>query len=313
VIAESLEGDREDDLSWCRLHQLQAYLHLVGELTAAADASLRLGLARAQAMDDGYEEERLLCAICELAQWAPRTVAAGLELCAALDRRFADNRALLVPVLLTRAHLTAIAGDVDGGRRVLATARGYAGDLHLDLAHAAVMELSGLLESLAGAHDKAERYLRQSLNVLRSARSAPDTQNTEVAIARELFEQGEVAAAERALDEIEIDDEATSLRARIAAAVLHAKIASAREQHDEAVAAARRAQELSTGIDDLCLIGETLFDLAVVLARAGMGPEAAAEGLSALWRFEAKGATLLAGRVRAWLADLARPPGTTTG
>ena len=313
MIEESLESDHEDNLSWCRLHQLQAYLHLFGELAAAADASLRLGLARAQAMDDGYEEERLLCAICELAQWAPRPVAAGLELCAALDRRFADNRALLVPVLLTRAHLTAIAGDVDGGRRLLATARDYTGDRHLDLAHAAVMELSGLLESLAGAHDKAERYLRQSLGVLRSVRSTPDTQNTEVAIARELFEQGQVAAAELALGEVELADEATSLRARIAARALHAKIASAREQHEEAVAAARSAQELSTGIDDLCLAGETLFDLAVVLARAGMAAEAAAESVNALRKFEAKGATLLAGRVHEWLAGLARVPGTTTG
>ena len=313
MIEESIAADQEDNLSWCRLHQLQAYLQLVGELAAAADASLRLGLARARAMDDGYEEERLLCAICELAQWAPRPVAAGLELCAALDRRFADNRALLVPVLLTRAYLTAIAGDVDGGRGFLATARDYTGDLHLDLAHAAVMELSGQLESLAGAHDQAERYLRQSLNVLRLARSAPDAQNTEVAIARELFEQGQGAAAERALHEAELDDEATSLRARIAAGALHARIASARGQHDEAVAAARRAQELSTGIDDLCLAGETLFDLAVVLASAGRAAEAAAESVNALRKFEAKGATLLAGRVREWLAGLALAPGTTTG
>jgi tetratricopeptide (TPR) repeat protein len=240
-------------------------------------------------------------------------VAAGLELCAALDRRFADNRALLVPVLLTRAYLTAIAGDVDGGRRVLATARDYTGDLHLDLAHAAVMELSGLLESLAGAHDKAERYLRQSLSVLRSARSAPDTQNTEVAIARELFEQGQLAAAERALDEVGLDDEAASLRARVAAGALRARIASARERHDEAVAAARRAQALSTGIDDPCLVGETLFDLAVVLAGAGRAAEAAAEGAQALRKFDPKGATLLAGRVRGWLAAPARAPGTTTG
>lgn len=313
IIEASLESDPEDNLSWCRLHQLQAYLHLVSERAAAADASLRLGLARARAMDDGYEEERLLCASCELARWAPRPVAAGLELCAALDRRFANNRALLVPVLLTRAHLTALAGDLDGARRILATARDYTGDLHLDLAHAAVMELSGLLESLAGAHDRAERHLRQSLNVLRSARSAPDTQNTEVAIARELFEQGQVAAAERALDKVAMGDEAVSLRARIAAGALQARIASARGRHDEAVTTARKAQELSADIDDLCLTGETLFDLAVVLARAGMAAEAAAESGQSLRKFDAKGATLLAGRVREWRADLARAPGTTTG
>ncbi len=72
-------------------------------------------------------------------------------------------------------------------------------------------------------------------------------------------------------------------------------------------------KQLSTGIDDLCLTGETLFDLAVVLARAGMAAEAAAESVNALRKFEAKGATLLAGRVREWLADLALAPGTTAG
>ena len=313
TLEASLEGDPADNLSWCRLYQLQAYLHLVWERTAAADASLLLGLARARAMGDGYEEERLLCASCELAQWAPRPVATGLDLCATLTRQFAGNRALLVPVLLTQAYLTALAGDVDGGRRVLATALAYTGDLHLDLAHAAVMGVSGVLESLAGAHDKAEANLRQSLHVLRAARYAPDTQNTEVAIARELFEQGRVEAAELALDQVEIDDEATSLRARIATGTLRARIASRRGQHDEAVAAAGRARELSAGIDDPCFTAETLFDLALVLATAGMTSEAAAEGSRALREFEAKGATLPAGRVRAWLAGVAEPPETATG
>jgi class 3 adenylate cyclase/predicted ATPase len=313
LIEASLQSDAEDNLSWCRLHQLRAYLQLISEQAAAADASLRLGLARARAMDDGYEEERLLCAICEMAQWAPRPVAAGLELCAALAVRFADNRALLVPVLLTRAYLTALAGDIDGGRRILATALAYTGDLHVDLAHAAVMEMSGFLESLAGAHAAAESNLRQSLNVLRSARHAPDTQNTQVAIARELFEQGRLGPAELALDQVEGHGEVVSLRARITARALRARIASARGHHDEAAAAARSARELSADIDDLCFTAETIFDLAVVLANAGMTHEAAAEGRNALGAFEAKGATLLAGRVRQWLSGVGAPPATAAG
>ena len=300
AIEAALDGDRDDHLSWCRLHQLQAFLYLVSERAAAADTSLNLSLARARAMADEYEEERLLCAICELAQWAPRAVATGLDLCATLASRFADNRVLLVPVLVTRAHLTALAGDVDGGRRVLATALAQTSDL--DLAHAAVTQMSGVLESLAGAHQLAEARLRQSLEVLRAARNAPDTQNTEVAIARELFEQGQLAAAELAVAQAGRDGEVTSLRARIAIQARRARIASARERHHDAVAAATAARELSSGTDDLCLTGETLFDLAIVLAGAGMTPEAVAAGDCALREFEAKGAALLAGRVRDWLS-----------
>jgi hypothetical protein len=159
-----------------------------------------------------------------------------------------------------------------------------------------------VLESLAGAHQLAEARLRQSLEVLRAARNAPDTQNTEVAIARELFEQGQLAAAELAVAQAGRDGEVTSLRARIAAQALRARIASARERHHDAVAAATAARELSSGTDDLCLTGETLFDLAIVLAGAGMTPEAVAAGDCALREFEAKGAALLAGRVRDWLS-----------
>lgn len=300
-LAASLESDAGDHLSWCRLHQLQAYLHLVAERATLADASLRLGLARARALADDYEEERLLCAICELAQWAPTHVRDGLRLCAALSDRFAANRTLLVPVLVARAHLTVLAGDIDGARRSLAAARACVGDLHLDLADAAVMEMFGFVESLAGAHDESEAHYRQSLNVLRVARHAPDTQNTEVRIAWELFNQGRTGAAALALDGIEAGGEVTSLRARIVATALRGRIASARGRHDEAIVMAREAQTLSDGTDDLCLAGQALADLATVLRAGGMPEEASAAGASAVRKFEAKGATLLAERVRGWL------------
>jgi class 3 adenylate cyclase/tetratricopeptide (TPR) repeat protein len=300
-LTAALENDAGDHLSWCRLHQLQAYLHLVAERAALADASLRLALARARALADEYEQERLLSAVCELAQWAPTHVRDGLSLCAELSNRFAADRTLLVPVLVARAHLSVLAGDIDGARRSLAAARACAGDLHLDLADAAVMQMFGFVESLAGAHDKSEAHYRQSLAVLRAAQHAPDTQATEVTIARELFDQGRTAAAALALDGIEADDEVTSHRARIVAAALRSRIASARGRHDEAVVLARKAQTLSDGTDDLCLAGQTLADLAAVLRAAGRPAEASAAGTDAVRKFEAKGATLLAERIRAWL------------
>ncbi|MGI5229707.1 ATP-binding protein [Actinoallomurus sp. CA-142502] len=301
LIEADLLGDPEDDLSWCRLQQLLAYLRLVDERATSAEASLRLGLARARAMNDRYEEDRLLCAICELAQWTPTPVIPGLDLCVMLAMRFAANRALLVPVLVTRARLEALDGDLDGARRTLADALSYSRDLHLDLADAAVMDAAGYVESLAGAHETAEARYRRSLGMLRVSRHAPDTQNTEVAIARELFHQGRTAAAASALDGVEREGALTSLRARIGSAALRGRIASARGRHDEAVAATEAARGLSADADDLCLAGETLFDRAIVLRAAGMAEQAMAEGTEALRRFQAKGATLPAARVREWL------------
>lgn len=71
------------------------------------------------------------------------------------------------------------------------------------------------------------------------------------------------------------------------------------------------ARTLVARCDDLCLTGETLLDLAVVLEAAGMTERARAEGAEALRMFEAKGAALPAGRVREWLA--AHEPGTAGG
>jgi tetratricopeptide (TPR) repeat protein len=302
AIMADLEGGSGDHLSWCRFHQLQAHLDLVAQRFAAADSALRLGLTHARARADGYEEDLLLCSVCELAQWAPTPVAIGLSQSEALSLRFAANRALLVPVLVTRVNLLALAGQIDDARRELATAADYTGQLHLDLAHAAVLETTGLLEALSGRHDQAEAWYRRELNVLRAGRHAPDTQNVEVLIARELFEQGRPDEAARALDRIETDGGLSSPRARIAAAALRGRIASAMGRSEQAIAAAVTARSLSDGTDDPCLAGDTTFDLAIVLRAAGRDQEARSAGLAALGRFEAKGAALLAGRVRDWLS-----------
>jgi class 3 adenylate cyclase len=303
LIEVDLERDTGDDLSWCRLHQLMAYLDLTAERATAAETALRLALVRARTMNDRYEEDRLLCALCELAQWTPSPVIAALDLCVMLAVRFAANRALLVPVLVTRARLEALDGDLDGARRTLAEALGYTRDLHLDLADAAVMDASGFVESLAGAHEAAEARYRQSMTALHATQRAPDTETIEVAIARELFGQGRGDAAAAALDEVERDGELMSLRARIGAAALRGRIASERGHHEEAVVAAAAAQALSAGADDPCLAGETLFDQAIVLRAAGMAEQALVEATRARRLFAAKGATLPVVRVDEWLRD----------
>ncbi len=315
LIEAELAGDPEDNLSWCRLHQLQAYLHLAAEQAAAADASFRLGLARARAMGDDYEEDRLLCAVCELAQWAPSHVSTGLDLCATLARRFAANRVLLAPILVARAYLTAIGGDLDDARRTLATARAYASDLHLDLADAAVMEISGFVDSLAGSHDKAESHYRRALEALRGVAHSPDAATIEAEIARELFGQGRIPAAAAALDRLEASGGQPGLRARICIAALRGRISSAQDRHDQAVSQASKAGELGARTDDLFLAGRTLFDMAVVLRAAGLPERAAATATAALGRFEAKGAALPAAEVREWLSSAAgsRPAPAATG
>ncbi len=302
AIQADLEREPGDDLSRCRLHYLQACLHLVGERTAAADTALQLALTRARAMGDGYEEDRLLCAICEVAQWSPSPIGAGLALCETLAARFAANRALLVPVLVTWANLLALTGDLEGARHKLATLVEHVDEIHLDLAAVAALEVTGALEALSGRHDRAEVCYRRALDILRAGEHAPDTQNVEVQVAREIFEQGRLGDAAQVLDRVTAGGDPSSPRARIAATALRGRLASVMGLHEAAIGAATAARSLSDGTDDLCLAGETTFDLAVVLRAAGRAAAATAAGSAALHDFETKGAEVLAGRVREWLS-----------
>ena len=305
--AAELAGDPGDDLGWCRLHQLEAYLHLAAERAALADVHLRLALIRARAMNSGYEEDRLLCAICEVAQWAPIQVEAGLELCDTLVSRFADNRALLIPIVVTRARLDALAGDLDRARRGVATAMTYIGDLHLGLADAAVLELSGFVESLAGVHDQAELSYRRALSTLQVGGPTRDTQAIEADIARELLSQDRVDAADEALGRIVSSGVDPGLHTRIVMNSLSARICARRGEYSDALGYARTAMELSEDVDDLRLSAEISFTQATVQRAAGLVDEAAGSAQAALEQYLAKGAALPAARVRQWLTAMADP------
>lgn len=214
-----------NDLAWCRLFQLQAFIEFAQERAGNAVESLRLALARARALDDQYETQSILCAICELAQWAPTPVTSGLAVCDELAARFDGNRPLLVPVLLTRARLIALAGDLPAARQALATARVHAAELHLDIAEAAAAEVAGLVESLAGAHDKAEACYRQAEAIVRAGGPGHDAPTLAVAWARALFEQGRLAEARAALADLTSGQGETDLRTTVMATALRGRLA----------------------------------------------------------------------------------------
>jgi hypothetical protein len=311
-IAAGLEADPEDDLSWCRYHQLRAHLLLAAERAASAVASLRLALARARAMEAHLEEERLLCAICELGQWTPEDVNSGLGICAELAARFATNRALLVPVLVTKAYLIALTGDLEGARKILATTTTHSNDLHLDISDAAIMDISGFVESLAGAHEIAAACYRRAAAILRATPLLHDVQMMEVAIARELLELGRTAESADTLDRLQAAATPIAPRARIVIKALRARIASAQDRHGKAAALASELTGLADQTDDPYLAGTVMMDAAGVLRAAGRQEKAAESATQALELFRAKGATLQAERVRRWLnaaPDLAAPDG----
>jgi tetratricopeptide (TPR) repeat protein len=336
-------GGVADDRAWCRLHQLRAYLHIAAEAFAQAEAQFRLALELARTLQDSYETDRLLCAICELAQWAPTPVRESLRLCAEMSERFATNRVLLVPVLLTMARLAAVAGDLSIARSALAAAREYTNDLHLDLAEVVITEVSGLVEALAGDHGRARACYRRGQALLLQLGRTRDALAFDAYAARELFEQGDLAAADlaaRRLGAGASSDGAsgngasgngasgngasgngngasgngasgdgadiTDLRTNVVVHALRGRIAAATGQLSQAMDFARTATTRADETDDLCLQGDCYTDLAIVAQAAGLPAIAAQAAGSALDRYLAKGAGRLAERSQKLIADAGR-------
>ncbi|MFC4530898.1 AAA family ATPase [Sphaerisporangium dianthi] len=306
-LRDLLAGDPGDDLGWCRFHQFEALVSTLAGRSGAAEAALREGLVRARSLGDGYEEDRLLSGLCELAQWSPTPLRESLALCAELSARFGGDRALLIPVLLTEARLLALAGDVTASRTVLATAEQHTSDLHLDMAATAVNQVRGLVESLVGRHAAAETLFRRCAAALHRAGHAEPARTLEVYAARELLRQGLAPEAGEALDRLEAGGGRLQTRGELVLLAVRGRLASLGGDHRAALAFAGRAERELHRTDDPCLRGDVMVDLAVAYQAAGHPAEAAAAAERALRDYTAKGADLPAGRIRAWIAEQKGP------
>lgn len=306
-LRELLAADPDDGLNRCRLHHLEALVHVDEGRFGAAEAALREGLRHARSLGDRYEENRMLSGLCELAQWSPAPIEDGLALCAELAARFSGDRALLVPVLITRARLLALAGDVPAARDSLATAGRHADDLHLRLAGVAIAQVTGVVESLAGRHAEAEAAFRRGAAALHASGQTGPAKTLAAYAAREALWQGQAGEAGREADRLGGPGgaaDATQLRAELILLALRARVRSAHGDAAGAVALAAEAEERLARTDDPCLRGDVLFEIAVVRHAAGRVAESRDAAERALRHYAVRGANLPAERVRGWLAAL---------
>ncbi|MEZ0093840.1 AAA family ATPase [Streptacidiphilus sp. EB129] len=306
-LAATLADQGADDLSWYVLHQLQAFCHLGDARLGAAEEALRAALVRARSLGDEYAENRILTGLCELTQWSPTPVVEGLSLCAELLERFAADRSLMLPVLATKGRLLALAGDLDGARAVLATARNHADELHLNLGAVTVSQVQGLVESLAGSHRLAQEHFRRSGEELRAAGHLGPAKTLVAYQARETFRSGRTARAADLLTTLSAGPGGLDMRTEMITTALRAGLAAADGRSDDVLAQARLVWDMSERTDDLCLRGDTLAELAEALRAVGREDEAVEAVRSAARCYTAKGALLPAGRALAWLAAA---PGT---
>lgn len=285
-----------DPFADCRCCQLEAFLHVTSEELDEAERALLRASSLARESGNDYEHDRISTGLCELALWGSTPVAAGLDRCASALRRFASDRALLIPVRIARAGLLALDASIDEASVVLDEVRRDAADLRVHLALAVLAQVAGLVHTQRGDHVRAERVYADGRATLLRRGQHRAAQTLAVHQARSVLAQGRPGDAMTILAGLQPGD----LRTRMLGKGLEARLALTEGDMRRAVKAACAAIRMSGRTADLVLRGDVLWDCAVAFRAAGRGSWVAERARACYVR---KGATAPLRRLTAWMED----------
>jgi tetratricopeptide (TPR) repeat protein len=215
--------------------------------------------------------------------------------------RVRGRRWLEAGALMHLGLMQAMRGRFEQARDLVTQSRAICEDLGLAVLAAAIAQISGTLERLAGDPVAAERELRRGYDALEALgesyyRSTVAAQLADALYAQQRYEEAEAfAMASRAIASSE--DVISQVLWRGA----QAKVLARRGQAAEAEALARDALSRAEGIDHPNVRGEVLLDLADVLCLSARREEANTYAKEALRLFQRKGNVVAARRARAWL------------
>ena len=298
-LVTEVTGEPFDRLAWCRFEQLRMLIHLGAGRFGAAESSAMVALVHARAIDDAYEEDRLLAALCEVRQWSPTPMAEKLSGCEELERRFAADRFLLVPVLAAKARCLALLGENDTARMTLDEAGAVVEQLRLTMGRVLIDQAAGLVCSLADDHGAAEHHFTAAADALEETGYAPVALPLRVQAARE-HARGSAGV-----------DEARTRIADLLARRGEMDVGGRLLCMSTAVrleAGAGQDHPIRTDVlslldrtDDPCLQGEIYFDLAQAHRLLGRPAESSAMTAAAVECLSAVGATKPLRMVQAWM------------
>jgi class 3 adenylate cyclase len=297
-LMTELGPEDDDHLGWSRLHQVRMLLEVAGGRFSDAERSALSALGHAEATADDYESDRLRAAICELAQWSPMRVPEKLAFVDDVALRFADDRSLLAPVQVVQARLLALVDELDRAWAVLAEARRAVDDLRLTMTGVLVEQGTGMVASLAGERERAERHLHTAARSLEAAGHRPAALTLRALAVRERLRR---RPDDQAMAEVRVlsgHHDRMDLRGRVLSGA-NEVLAGARtgRRIDDDVA---RIRTLLERTDDACLRADVLTDLAMAHRRCGQDEAARALAGRAADMYAGIGALLPLRRIRAW-------------
>ena len=309
-LARAIDYFAASDDDRCLAHALrvQASLSASFELQlGAAQELLERALGHAEAAADVPMRTRILSALAAALFWGPVHASEAIERCEEIVGQVGGDRRAVASVRVRIAGLYAMRGDFPRARSDLAEARALLEELGLPFLLARTSEVAGLVELLAGDHERAEAELRAAADELERMGERAFRATTVALLARALAAQGQDEEAERWTHEAEAAavglDKATEVIARATRAGLLAR----RGELEPAEQLARQAVEAAAASDELRGHADALWELGGVLRLSGDVDGAVAAFRSAHELYDRKGVAPSAERAAALLVDLAQP------
>jgi class 3 adenylate cyclase/tetratricopeptide (TPR) repeat protein len=266
----------------------------------ACEAALDRALAAARRAGDRRRSNAVLASAPLAALWGPSPVTRASGRCLDVVRvlRITQGAPAVEAVALRcQGVLEALRGRTEAARRMLASSRRMVEELGITQRLLEADVFAGLVDLLEGDAAAAERSLRSAYEGLRDHGLGIDAAQAAALLGRALLALGRAEEAEVVSHESEAlagDD----LRAAVAWRGVRAEALARRGEHAAAVEFARAAVDTAAATDALLDHADARLALAAVLRAGGRLAEADAEEARAIELWEAKGATLLAERVR---------------
>jgi tetratricopeptide (TPR) repeat protein len=285
---EPLLEQAADHAGLARLWHLRGMLWWIQERSAEAELAWQRAAAEAATASD-------VRAVYDAVGWeaasvalGPTPVPRGVARCKEICRILIDDPWAHALALQPLASLHAMRGEFGKAFRLLDESSATLAAISPSL-DAAVSHPEVYVSLIAGDLDRAERHLRRGKRELKRLGERAVLASTEGYLAQVMLLGGRDAEADRAARRCARLATAADAGAQCAWRRVRARLLSAQGQHRQALALAREAVEIVAATDHLNSQGDTMVDLAVVLAANGSHREAAEALAAGIDRYRAKG------------------------
>ena len=282
-----------DHMGLIRASHLLLLMHwTAGQYGAAEHAAINT-IEHARAVGDRTREIRILPALATCSTYGPTPVDEAAARCAHLLEVVGGDQKADALIRASLARLEAMRGNFEEARQLYRRSRATLEEFGWNLFAALTSIDSGSVELLARDPVAAESELRRDFETLDAMGERNYIATTAAYLAFALLLQGKYDEADTFVTFSEETAAPDDLTPQFLWRQFRARLLSIHDKHDDAIALALRAVELTDQTEETESQGNSRLDLAHVYARAGMIPEAQTAFREAQERFERKGIVVL--------------------